>query len=234
MTISFRPLLIVVGFVAFWPLSPAIGETAACRRPETFELRVIPVHGEVKCDLTKSFQEIQRSAGPKIAARHYPLMGMAVQGFGVVYSVQTRTESLGDGLHCPMLEGVELRVGWVGRAIFIAKEVAMVSCLYAQALEHQRRHVQMEDEALDAFIPDFAQQLHDGLVLLDLAPQQDPAVAERTLTQSVEQLAGRLMAPLENERAWRREVVESPQELDGIRKACGDIDQRLHEIGVSM
>jgi hypothetical protein len=212
----------------------AIASEATCRQPDNFILRVIPVHGEVKYDFTKTFREIQQSAGPVIAAKHHPLLGMSLQGFGLVSIVQTSSVQRSDGLHCPVMDGVELRIGWTERTIFIAKEATTLDCLYKEALEHQLRHVRLEDEALDAFLPGFTRELRTKIAEITSDPIPDMAQAKKDLVQSVDALTGNLMVPLEKERTWRREIVESDEELDRIRKACGGIDQRLREMGTSL
>jgi hypothetical protein len=209
----------------------AIASEMACQQSAQFELRVIPVHGDVKYDFTKSILEIQREAGPVIAAKHHPLLGMAVQGFGIVSVVQTGVLPREDGLHCPILNGIELRIGWVERTIFIASEVTGVDCLYTEAVEHQLRHVRIEDEALKEFIPGFTQLSRIALANLSPQPQPDAMLAKAKLVQSIDLLTANLMAPLEQGRAWRREIVESAEELDRIRTACGDIEERLREMG---
>ena len=235
MKLSFGYLLRAFALFAFCvPSLSANASEAACRQPATFDVRVIPVHGEIKYDLTKSLQEIQRSAGPVIAARHRPLLGMAVQGFGVVSVVQTSSIPRGYDQHCPILDGIELRIGWVDRTIFIAKEAMTVECLYREALEHQLRHVRLEDEALDAFLPGFAQELRTAVARVTSEPHSDAALAKRQLTESVDAVARSLVASLDKERSWRREIVESDEELERVRRACGDIDQRLREMGKTL
>jgi hypothetical protein len=223
---------VILAWPIFWQSAEAT--EAQCRQPETFELRIVPVHGEVKYDLTKSLREIQRSAGPEIAEKHYPLFGMAVQGFGVGYVVQISTMPHGDQLLCPILDGVEVRIGLVDRTVFIAKEVIAIDCLYNEALRHQLRHVHLEDEALEAFLPGFTRELRRALIELLSQPQKDAKPAKEKLRDAVETVTTSLLAPLNKERSWRREEVESAEELDRIRNACGDIEQRLREIGEAL
>lgn len=202
-----------------------------CGQPEGIDVRVIPVHGEIKYDFSKSFLDIQRQAGPVAAARHYPLLGMAVQGFGIVTAVEANPIVSSDGRVCPVLKAVEIRIGWVDRTIFIATEVTSAECLHAQTLEHQLRHVRLEDEALAAFMPGFTQELRGAVAQLSVEPQRDAARADRQVRDAVDAIVGGLLGPLENERRWRREIVESREELDRMRQACPDIDQQIREMG---
>lgn len=205
-----------------------------CPQTSAFELRIIPIHGEVKYDLTKTLAEIEREAGPAVSEKHYPLLGMALQGFGLTYEVQAGATMRNDGLFCAFLKDVEMRVGWADRTVFVAKEATTVDCVYKEALDHQLRHIGLEDDALDAFIPSFSRELRALLVDLKSAPYESAELARKQLTDTVVALSRGLLGHLERERRPRRETVESPEELDRIRKACGGIEERLREAGTRL
>jgi hypothetical protein len=210
---------------------PGLGKAQdmPCPQPDTFELRVTPVHGEPKFDVTKSFAEIERLAGPVIAAKHYPLLGMALQGFGLAHSVTAEASKREDGLLCAALSIVEIRIGWADRTVFIAREASENACVYETALEHQLRHVRSDDAILDAFVPVFTRELRGSLEQLNSAPFESSELANKNLTDAVVALARGLLGPLEQERSRIRQTLDLSEELDRIREGCGGIEIWLRE-----
>ncbi len=201
-----------------------------CPQVADFAVRVYPVRGEVARNTTIGVEEMQRMAGPS-AAKHFPLLGMAGGAFSAALVVDASTAEIGPDLVCAIPRLIKVRIGYVDRTVFIAKEAADDACLYKETLEHELRHARIYDEVVDAFVPIVTDQIKISVKQVRLHPEPSAATAETRLRHQIAVPVNAVIKDLKEENNKRQAEVDSPQEVARLRAACDGRGARLAKQG---
>ena len=227
MDLSARPGLsracrrIAIAAIAAVILILAQGARAAqCPEPPDVSLRIIPLLGEISRHDDVGLAEIRRLAGAKAAAKHFPLLGMSTATFALGFRVNDDFTRLGDGEVCATPLGIELHIGYVNRAVFIARETRRDRCVYEQTLEHELRHARRDEDAVAAFIPVLRRRL--GALVKDMvsAPAANEQQADKDLERKTAAALSSTLKGFEQSRLNLHRSLDSDAELARLRRAC--------------
>lgn len=201
-------------------ISPSKAAAAQCPSVPNVEVRVIPLHGEIKRDFSLTVAEMRRLGGRRLAARHYPLLGMTGTPFGYSIDVNADTTLGDDGMVCPAPRSVEVRVGFGERTIFIVKEAKRDACLVEAVVAHQLEHVHSDDGALDEFAPELARKLRAYVGRESVRPALNADGAKSNLNDLVGKYVERTVDDFNRRRGDLHNALDSPEELAHLRNAC--------------
>ena len=218
---------VAVALVSLVFFQPGQALALDCPKAHEVEMIVTPVHGEISRNDTIGVAEIQHLAGPEIAARHYPLLGMALAK--VVYGMETNTDvsESDDGSFCATVKKVDVKVGFARRVLFVAREASADACVDREVLAHERRHARVDDEALDAFVPKLSKRLRAAMLSMRPTPAASAGAARTNVATAATAQMEKFMQQFDAHREAMHRALDSPQELDQLRAACGGRAQIL-------
>ncbi|HZL58671.1 MAG TPA: hypothetical protein VFC38_03140 [Stellaceae bacterium] len=129
--------------------------------------------------------------------------------------------ALADGV-CAYPSAVAYRLSFADRVVHVAHEFAGEPCLRAAVLEHEMRHVALDDRIFAAEIP----RLNAGLAArLDAGRGiwgRDAAEADAALRRRLQEAGTAMVAELGAiRRVEHRQQIDTPEEQQRIRQVCG-------------
>jgi hypothetical protein len=160
---------------------------------------------------------MQRTAGPAVAAKHIPLLGMLGSSFGTALVVDPNIFAIGTNRFCATPHHVKLRIGYFERTIFIAKEAQSDACLLKEIRDHELNHARIDDEVLDAYVPILTDQIRAAVAQVNPLPAATADIAETTLAADIGARVSDLVQALKQERNRRQAALDSPEELTRLR-----------------
>lgn len=216
-----------VALTSFVLIQPNQALALACPKVHEVDVTVTPVHGEISRNTSVGVAEIHRLAGPEVTARHYPLLGMALAK--VVFGVEANADlSEGDdGSFCPTAEKIDVHLGFAGRVLFVAREASADACVEREVLAHEVRHAGVDDKALDAFILKLSRQLHDAMLSMTPAAAASAGAARTNVATAAAAQLNIFMRQFDAHRESLHRALDSREELDKLRTACGGRAQTL-------
>ena len=215
----------VMALLAVLTSHESLAET--CPPPRDFALHVATVSGDIARDSSRSLVEIYRLLGPEAVATHVPTLGLWWAGVGHVLTTDDGVTQSDAGTFCAAPRTIAVRIGYVDRTAFIAKEASADTCLYRAVLEHLLAHAHGDDEALEAFVPILSEKLRAFIAHVKLAPATSAAAARSKFADAAYAKLQELVGVL-NERRYRlQRDIDTDAHLAKLRNACNGRGVRL-------
>ncbi len=125
---------------------------------------------------------------------------------------------------CLWLDEVIVEVTIIPK-IYIARQYRPGSCEYAAVLEHELRHVQVEEAVVRRYSPIIRRHLQDtaariGTVRVDAAHKME--AAQKRLNQTVQEALDTVAQRLFADRARMQQAVDTPAEYRRVAKQCSN------------
>jgi len=138
--------------------------------------------------------------------------------------------ALTDGI-CAYPGAVAFHVAYAERVVHVARELADEPCLHREVLDHENRHVALDDR----YFPAAVKALEAGLPARfgpGVAWAHDAEAADAQVRAHVEAILRQLVADLDaSRRDEHRRQVDTPEEEARMLAACGGRLRQLHLAG---
>ena len=127
-----------------------------------------------------------------------------------------------EGEACLWVARIALRIEAADRRIWVIRERHPGTCAYDVVLEHERKHQQVDEEVVAAFVPKLEKALAHraaALGVVRVSAGEREAIQKRMLT-AVNETFQAQMHTLQEERERRQQEVDTPAEYRRIGAAC--------------
>jgi hypothetical protein len=129
---------------------------------------------------------------------------------------------------CLWVGRIALRIEAVDRRIWVIRERRPGTCDYEAVLGHERKHQQVDEAVVEAFVPRLEAALArraDALGVVRVARGGREAAQKRMLA-AIDETFQAEMAAMQEERERRQEAVDTPAEYRRIGAACDPLRDR--------
>jgi len=214
-----RSLWIVAAVVSFSCQGVTVADSACpIARPE---VQVAAVHGEVHELWDTTVADLAQSAKERNLPLHHPILGAYTSTIGIGLQIEDTITDLGEGRRCSAPEVIRVRLSLTGRAIHLPRDFADDACLIDLARSHQRKHTQADNELFDSIVFRFADDLRARFMTLFLDPAPSESAARQRMTEAASKIVEEQLDSYEDAKANVDTMVDTPEEVVRIRKACG-------------
>jgi len=124
------------------------------------------------------------------------------------------------GAACYYLTSLDVSFGYSERSVEIAREVPQGSCMYAKILEHEHKHVAVDDAILRdnlSYVTAQLQDFADGIGPLRVASEVE---ANRQVAQMMKNPLGRILKHVWKIESAAQDQVDTEAEYARVENAC--------------
>jgi hypothetical protein len=179
-------------------------------------------------DDSRSLAELSRLQGLGIGHR---ALGVTESKLRIWMAPDLRVAAASPKGVCLHVARVVLHAGYAERTVRIARELAGDACLRRRILEHEMRHVALDDAILIDLQPEIRRVLAAGSASLDGVWGADQPAAEVRLRERLVAIRDQVLDEIEVTRRRRHEIeVDTPDERRRSATMCGG---KLLELGLS-
>ncbi len=224
--------LIVFTLTLAAPIASARAETPVCPSYVDPQITVQPTYTTPFYDSTKSVQEIQVMSGqPDIAyaGLHNLPVGLTSSNLRLdsAFEVSTRTTSQ-DPTACAQISRFNLNFGFSDTTVYLARELLPHSCGYETVLEHESRHVMVDQQILAAYLPQLPPLLAAKLRQTGVVHAVSTEVAIEHLNNVMRNYLRDLGAVIARVRERQQQQIDTLEEYKRISRSCnGEIARML-------
>ena len=127
----------------------------------------------LRTDYSQSIGQLARKPGrPPVTGRtaNAHTLGLTASQYNQQWQVSIVTASLGQGRYCGAAQILTVTFGYDQRTVYVARELPQGSCIHAEVLAHEMRHVAVDEQLLREYVPALKRRLED--VVARLGPAQ--------------------------------------------------------------
>jgi hypothetical protein len=132
-----------------------------------------------------------------------------------------------DGTTCVKVERVDIMFGYKDVVVYVANDIPPHTCGYDQVLEHEQKHVAVQRQILNDYIPVLQQNLKEYLAENGAQQNKDYAQAVTWLRDNVEAIAEDVMVKITEENTRLQSNIDTPEEYARIGESCNG---QLHDV----
>jgi len=203
---------------------PAQAQGLGCPAFDRPVLKLEPQMAAIRRDFSKTVQQLQampdHATGPA-GAEHGRILGLAQAVVGERWQVSTKvSRKFGAQGVCASLSVLTVTFGYHERNVFVAKELPQGTCIHREVMQHEMKHVAVDEALLKEFMPVLKRRLETVLSRQGSvrAPTQEQAVA--TLSKPVEAALKDLRQEFMKEREKRQAKVDTLEEYRRVSSSC--------------
>jgi hypothetical protein len=191
-------------------------EVLRCDMPMPKTVRVDLADSPMRLSTEISLKEMRQAA----AGRHPgPIVGAYRLTIGYAADIDGTVQEVGPGRYCPTPQYVILRAQ-VERVIYVPREFAADDCLSALSRSHEEKHAQAQDGALENLQTRLLTAVNSVISQSPRDARASGADALAAFTKALQASVEELLNKIEAERARLNGAVDTPDELDRLRRAC--------------
>lgn len=216
-------LSLVAGAVLSGARPAAAQSGPACPRFGPIEVKVEFEVAPLKRDNNRSLSQLAaipgRAPGPA-GASHGHILGLTHARYGEQSQLGALFQPMADGTYCGAAKSLTVTFGFQERIVYVARELPQGTCIHAEVLNHEMKHVATDEGLLREFGPTVRRRLEAAL------SQQRP-VRARTREQAmsavrrpVDATLRQLMQEFGAERERRQARVDTAAEYERVTKSC--------------
>jgi hypothetical protein len=192
-------------------------EPLHCTMPTPANVRVDISDARIRVSTEITLEEMRQAA----AGRHSgPIVGAYRLTIKYAVDIDGTVQEIGQGhYYCLTPQYIILRVK-LEKTVFVPHEFASDDCLSTLSLEHERKHAQAQDQALENLQPRLVSALSSLIGRNPRDATASGAEALEAFTKEVQSEVEHLLDKIDEERAQFNAAVDTPDELDRLRYAC--------------
>jgi hypothetical protein len=203
-------------------------DKATCAIDPNVAINVTPVFEEPLYNYSTSIAELQvlsRDAFHVIPesltlglTRYQPVLGV---------NPASTARDMPDGTTCVRVEHVDITFGYRNVVVYIAREIPRQSCGFDQVMQHEQKHVLVQKQILNNFIPVVKQRLKDYLAENGAMQNRDYMEAVTWLRDNVQLIAQDVSAELFQENLRLQRDIDTVDEYARVGNSCNG---QLHQV----
>lgn len=223
--IAHRLALIVVCLVAGACVAPPAGaQTSACppmaRATLSLDIVLAPIQRDDGLSIAQLARQPGRAPGPAGSARGH-VLGLTQARYGEQSQVSALFQPMGDGSFCASPKTLTVSFGFQQRVVLIARDLPPASCIFREVLEHEMKHVAVDEALLRDFAPLVRRRLDDVAAQLAPVRARSQNQAMQAFRRSLDSAMRATMQEFGQERDRRQAQVDTAEEYERVSKSCG-------------
>lgn len=206
------------------PSAHAAPATAGeCRPPPAAQIKVELQLAPLQTDLTRSVAQLGsvpgRAPGPAGASQGH-ILGLTQARYGEQSQISATFQPMGDGTFCAHPRSITVTFGIQQHVVLIARELPPNSCIHAEVMAHEMRHVAVDQALVKEFAPIVRRRLEEMLAQLGpvRARSQDQALGY--IRRPVEAALKGTLQEFGRERDSRQALVDTREEYERVSRSC--------------
>ncbi len=125
-----------------------------------------------------------------------------------------------DGLSCARVQSAGVTMGYKNVTVYIAKEVPEGSCGFDQIMAHEQKHIAVNRQVLQEYMPMIEGRMKDYLRLNGVFREENPDYAVSVLREKLQEILNGLGKQMTEDNRNRQRQVDSPEEYRRLTAAC--------------
>ncbi len=183
-------------------------------KPSDLDEIVVPVE-----DLDRTY------ASDVLAIRHGAMLTVSnVIGW---YDIKHHFIEMEGGVVCGSPETVKIGFGSAQRMLYVAKPVATNECFRQKMLDHEERHIQVLNEAIQRFIDEKRTTFQRGMIALKQTPAPNPEIAKDRWRAGLQIIVSAARKELIEEIQAAIVRLDDPSLLAALTTGCGGATDRF-------
>jgi hypothetical protein len=142
------------------------------------------------------------------------------------FEISVRTTQ-GDPLVCAQISALNLDFGFDDTTVYLARELPNGSCSYQTVLDHERRHIAVDQGIVAEAAPQMAALLGQAIAQIGVIRASSGATAEKQINALINQYLHDLGTSLSVIRQKRQEIIDAPEEYERLSGACDGMLERV-------
>ncbi len=175
-------------------------------------------------DHSKSLEAIQDIVGDmrhSIPQYHELTMGITRYEPTVEFNVPMEIVTYPNGISCAHVQHADVKIGYRDVRIYVAGEIPQNSCGFKETLDHEKKHIDVNREILDKFVPLIQERFNNYLRFNGNAQIDNPELAEKILNHKLEEIMSETINQMDAENMRRQRDIDSTGEYNRLAKVCG-------------
>ena len=216
--------------------TPAAAQTGAASCPAfaparvALDMQVVPL----RTDYSQSIGQLARKPGrPPVTGRtaNAHTLGLTASQYNQQWQVSIVTASLGQGRYCGAAQILTVTFGYDQRTVYVARELPQGSCIHAEVLAHEMRHVAVDEQLLREYVPALKRRLEDVVARLGPAQGRSERQVASAIEQPIKAAMRQLIDEFGRERSARQARVDTPAEYERISRSCnGEVSRYIGRV----
>lgn len=206
------------------PTAPVQAATCDFAIPRDVVVNLTRLDGDIVYDNRRSRADLaqmhKRSGRANAFGAAWTPVGLTLTDLKYRMQVKVEAIHLGQGKYCARLTAVEAKLGYDRFAVFVAKRFPPGTCPYSSITEHERKHVAVFRQTLDAYFPRMKHRLERAAYALTPIHAANPDVAaarlQRRLRATIDPLFHEMNRMLDRDNA----KLDTQEQYSQEQKHC--------------
>lgn len=222
-------LPLAIPFAASFPAVAATGRAGGgtvseCPVVERVELVIDPVRSPVRRTYDKTSRSLTAMPGrghapPGIAKG--PVLGLSTvrSGYwsevGAIFTLAPRARV------CGRLSSLRVRFGYEDRTVFVARELPRGTCIHQEVLDHELRHVAVDDTLLEEYLGKLRPRLEALIARVGPVYAQSQNRAMNVIRGAVDRELEAISRDFARDRDRLQGTIDTAEEYRRVTDSCG-------------
>lgn len=207
-----------------WLPATAVAAGMSCPAFDPPKVRVTAQIAPLLRDHTRSIAELAavpgRTPGPAGRSNGH-ILGLAHARYGEESQFRAMFRFLPNGTVCGAPATLAVTFGFQDRRLYVARELPRGSCIHAEVLKHEMKHIAVDEALLKEFIPQVRQRMEAVVRRIGPVQRRTQQQAMAAIRQPIDAELKRLMRDFTRERDRRQTQVDTAEEYDRVSRSCG-------------
>ncbi|HEY0835696.1 MAG TPA: hypothetical protein VGE72_17470 [Azospirillum sp.] len=221
--VSFSMAAALVAAVVLSGSRPAAAQSNGCpafdRPTVQISFQVAPLGRDDTRSVTQLAGLPGRAPGPA-GASGGNILGLAHAKYGEQSQLGALFQAQRDGAVCAALSSVKVTFGFIERVVYVARELPRGSCIHAEVLAHEMKHVATDEALLKEFEPIIRSRLETVAARQGTVRARSNQQAVQALRRPLDAALKDLLQDFSRERDRRQAKVDTIQEYQRVSRSC--------------
>lgn len=191
------------------------------------DIQVAPLRRDYGRSLAQLASMPGRAPGP-VGASTGHILGLSQAKYGEQSQLGAMVQPMGDGTYCGGANMLTVAFGYQERIVYVARELPQGSCIHAEVLKHEMRHIAVDEQLLREFAPTIKRRLEATLTQVKPVRARSKDQAMNALQQPVNAALRQMMQEFGQERDRRQAEVDTVAEYERVSRSCnGEISRYI-------
>jgi hypothetical protein len=125
-----------------------------------------------------------------------------------------------DGIACAHVQHVDVTFGFRDVTVFIASEIPPDSCAFNETMAHEQRHVEVNRDILNQFVPVIEDRFKEYLKLNGVSKVQNADYAKQIINDRLKAIMDEVVDQMTAENIRRQREIDSRDEYARLSRVC--------------
>lgn len=188
------------------------------------QINVLFEFEDVKFNHTTSIQNLTEENSKKYS-EHSHTMGLSKTSLTQNIKLNYLTEKT-NFQECTQLKKIDIILGLKNRIVYVAKEIPQNTCFFNEVLNHEKKHVQADEYALQINENYIKKSMQTALLNKATIVGMDEKTARKKISDYITQISNHLFENVNIYRDKLQANIDSPEEYKKLSKVCNGQGQK--------